>query len=178
MYGLADHCAATLQLYVYMCRLHFTSASMRDYAALTLLSLPLALLEVCQVVVRISVVRCFKSDSTVIEWTNWPVRLRDQPKHSELIASYVKKVHWPTTQALCSSCCAYYLYFYRLALDSPSNVSVIGNSCNSFRMYGFADHRAVTLQRYVCAKANKTWLVTRVCLSCRQHATTIRMLGR
>ena len=38
---------------------------MRDYAALTLLSLPLALLEVCQVVVRISVVRCVKSNSTV-----------------------------------------------------------------------------------------------------------------
>ena len=38
---------------------------MRDYAALTLLSLPLALLEVCQLVVRISVVRCVKSDSTV-----------------------------------------------------------------------------------------------------------------
>ena len=60
-----------------------------------------------------------------IELTNRPVRLRDQPKHSELIASYVKisygkKVHWPTTQALSSSCCAYYLYFYRLALYSPS----------------------------------------------------------
>ena len=59
------------------------------------------------------------------ELTNRPVRLRDQPKHSELIASYVessnvKKVHWPLTQALCSSCSAYYLYFYRLALYSPS----------------------------------------------------------
>ena len=35
-------------------------------------------------------------------------------------SSYGKKVHWPSTQALCSSCCAYYLYFYRLALYSPS----------------------------------------------------------
>ena len=65
MYGLADHRAATLQLYVYMYRLHCTSASMRDYAALTLLSLPLALLEVCQVVVRISVALWVKSDSIV-----------------------------------------------------------------------------------------------------------------
>ena len=120
MYGLADHRAATLQLYVYMYRLHFTSASMRDYAALTLLSLPLALLEVCQVVVRISSYGVSNQTLLSIELTNRPVRLRDQPKHSELIASYVKKVHWPTTQALCSSCCAYYLYFYRLALDSPS----------------------------------------------------------
>ena len=59
------------------------------------------------------------------ELTNRPVRLRDQPKHSELIASYVeslnvKKVHWPLTQALCSSCFAYYLYFYRLVLHSSS----------------------------------------------------------
>ena len=65
MYGLADHRAATLQLYVYMYRLHFTSATMRDYAALTLLSLPLALLEVCQDVVRISAALCVKSDSIV-----------------------------------------------------------------------------------------------------------------
>ena len=63
MYGLADHRAVTLQLYVYMYRLHFTSASIREYAALT--SLPVALLEVCQVVVRISVGVCVKSDSIV-----------------------------------------------------------------------------------------------------------------
>ena len=46
-----------LLLHVYIYRQQFTFASMRDYTAPTLLSLPLALLEVCQVVVRIPVVR-------------------------------------------------------------------------------------------------------------------------
>ena len=59
------------------------------------------------------------------ELTNRPVRLRDQPKHSELIASYVessyvKKVHRPSTQALCFVMLCLLPVYYRLVLYSPS----------------------------------------------------------
>ena len=95
-----------------------------------------------------------------IELTNRPGRLRDQPKHSEHIASRVTKVQlvsswadWRVGLQNTISCNA-----LLVSLRAGSGLSRQLRPwstirCNSTWLYGLADHRAVTLQLQVVAYA-------------------------